>query len=156
MRHDVLIEPVVGKLGNGDVNAFKISFIADNPQKAQAVTQELTTLFIEQNLKARADQAATTTGFLHEQLENAKQTLTEHEQRLRDFKMQYLGELPEQQQGNLGILTGLETQLDNVMSNRNHAQQQRLYLESLLSQQARQRRRAGTAGISARGNRSHR
>ena len=32
--------------------------------------------------------------------------------------MQYLGELPEQQQGNIGILTGLQTQLDNLMASR--------------------------------------
>jgi polysaccharide chain length determinant protein (PEP-CTERM system associated) len=134
IRRDLKIEPLERMLGRGDVNAFKISFVADTPQLAQVVTQRLTTLFIEQNLKARADQATTTTEFLREQLKISRQDLDQQEQRLRDFKMQYLGELPEQQQGNLGILSSLQSQLDNVMASRNQAQQQRLYLESLLGE----------------------
>ena len=65
--------------------------------------------------------------------------------------MQYLGELPEQQQGNVGILAGLETQLDNVMSTRNQAQQQRLYLQSLVNQHRRIGRRIPVAGVSSGG-----
>ena len=135
-RRDVSIEPLENR-----TNAFKISFIAENPQLAQTVTSRLTTLFIEQNLKTRADQATTTTGFLREQLDLAKNKLTEQEQRLRDFKMQYL-ELPEQQQATLGMLAGAQNQIDNVMGSRNQAQQQRLYLESLLSERQRLRRRS--------------
>jgi succinoglycan biosynthesis transport protein ExoP len=129
VRKDLTVEPVERMLGSGSVNAFKVSFIADTPEMARAVTDRLTTLFIQQNLKARADQAATTTEFLHEQLEVARRDLQVKEQHLRDFKMQYLGELPEQQQGNLGILAGVQSQLDNVMASQNQAKQQRLYLE---------------------------
>jgi protein tyrosine kinase modulator len=150
MRRDVSIRPLTNP-GQREVTTFRISFVADTPRLAQAVTNKVTTLFIEQNLKTRADQAITTTAFLREQLEIAKIKLTEQEQRLRDFKMQYLGELPEQQQGNLGILAGLQTQLDNVMSNRNHAQQQRLYLESLLSEHRRLGRRAAVTGATSLG-----
>lgn len=142
VRRDLTVKPLERMLGRGDVNAFKISFIAETPQLAQLVTQRLTTLFIEQNLKTRADQAATTTKFLHEQLEAARKDLHAQEQRLRDYKMQYLGELPEQQQGNLGILGSLQSQLDNVMASRNQAQQQRLYLESLLSEYGRSGKRS--------------
>jgi polysaccharide biosynthesis transport protein len=150
VREDVSIKPLTNQ-GQREMNAFNISFVADNPQLAQAVTTKLTTLFIEQNLKTRADQAATTTVFLREQLDIAKTKLIEQEQRLKDFKMQYLGELPEQQQGNVNILGGLQNQLDNVMSNRNQAQQQKLYLESLLGEQRRLGRRAALTGMSAGG-----
>ena len=75
IRRDLKIEPIERMLGRGDVNAFKISFVADNPQRAQLITQRLTTLFIEQNLKARADQATTTTEFLHEQFRYRGRTL---------------------------------------------------------------------------------
>jgi succinoglycan biosynthesis transport protein ExoP len=151
MRGDITVEPVERKLGRGDVNAFKVSFVANDPQLAQAVTQRLTTLFIEQNLKTRADQAESTTKFLHEQLEAAKTELQTQEQRLRDFKMQYLGELPEQQQGNLSILTSLQSQLENIMASRNHAQQQRLYLESLVNEYQRRNRRVSTTTLSSNG-----
>jgi polysaccharide chain length determinant protein (PEP-CTERM system associated) len=131
-------------LGRGEVNAFRISFTADTPQLAYAVTQRLSTLFIEQNRKTRSDQAATTTDFLHEQLETTKKDLETKEQQLRDFKMAYLGELPEQQQGNLSIFAGLQSQLDNILGSRGRAQQQRLYLESLLSAYERRVKRSPT------------
>ena len=150
MRENFSIEPFA-KPGQGVANTFQISFTASSPQLAQQVTSRLTTLFIEQNLKTRSEQATTTTTFLREQLELTKSKLTSQEERLRDFKMQYLGELPEQQQGNVGILTGLETQLDNVMSNRNQAQQQRLYLESLLNEHRRRGQRTPIAGVSSGG-----
>lgn len=134
IRKDLKVEPLERMLSSGEVNAFKVSFVAETPELAHAVTQKLTTLFIEQNLKTRSDQAETTSEFLQEQLVVARQDLVAHEQRLRDYKMQFLGQLPEQQVGNLGILTSLHSQLDNLMASRNQAQQQRLYLESLLSQ----------------------
>jgi polysaccharide biosynthesis transport protein len=134
MRRDVTVHPIQRKLGRGEVNAFRVAFVAEDPKLAQAVTQRLTTLFIEQNLKTRADQSSSTTRFLREQLAAAKSELENQERRLRDFKMQFLGELPEQQQGNIGILAGLQSQLESVMTARNHAQQQRLYLESLLTE----------------------
>jgi polysaccharide biosynthesis transport protein len=134
MRDDIEIEPLLANASRRDVNAFNISFIADTPQLAQEVTSRLTTSFIEQNLKSRSDQASTTTRFLHEQLEVAKERLAELEQRIKDYKLQNLGELPEQQQGNLGILAGLQGQLQNVMASLNRAQQQRSYLESLLGE----------------------
>jgi succinoglycan biosynthesis transport protein ExoP len=142
VRRDLKVEPVTRMLGRGEVNVFKIAFVAETPHLAQAVTQRLTTLFIEQNLKARADQATMTSQFLHEQLEATRNDLEAQEQRLRDFKMQYIGELPEQQQGNIGILTGLQSQLDAVVARRSQARQQRLYLESLLGEYARRPKRS--------------
>src|SRR4051812_45869192 len=65
VRRDLKVEPLERMLGRGDVNAFKIAFVAETPQLAQAVTQRLTTLFIQQNLQARTDQATTTSEFLH-------------------------------------------------------------------------------------------
>jgi polysaccharide chain length determinant protein (PEP-CTERM system associated) len=135
MRRDVSLVPIQSDpQRKNDLDALKISFRADSPQLAQGVTSKLTALFIQQNLKTREDLATTTTKFLREQLDSARTKLADQEQRLRDFKMQYLGELPEQQQGNLGILGSLQSQLQNVSSSLNRAQQQKLYLESLLAQ----------------------
>ena len=135
IQKDIDIIPLVetSTPSGKDYNAFKISFTADNPTVAQQVTSTLTSLFIKENLKTRADQATNTTSFLHEQLEVAKQKLEEQDRRVRDFKMEHLGELPEQQQGNLGILTGLQIQLQNTMATISRAQEQRVYLETLLN-----------------------
>ena len=134
MRRNIEIEPV-GKDTQGRlVNAFRISFTGDDAGVAQQVTGRLTSMFIEENLKSREEQAAGTTHFLQDQLETAHTELTQREQQLRDFKMRYLGELPEEQQGNLGVLSGLQTQLQNTMAGLNRAREQRSYLESLVAQ----------------------
>ena len=131
MRHDLEIQPIESESDRREVNAFKISFTANDPLVAEEVTSKLTSLFIEQNLETREHQAATTTNFLRDKVEAAKSNLAAAEEQVRTFKMQHLGELPEQQTGNLAILAGLQTQLQNTMASLNRAREQRGYLESL-------------------------
>jgi polysaccharide chain length determinant protein (PEP-CTERM system associated) len=136
MRRDIGIQPLESQSPQKDINSFKISFIADKPQLAQEVTSKLTSLFIEQNLVTREHQATTTTNFLREQLDATKSKLADAEEQVRSFKMQNLGELPEQQPGNLAILSGLQSQLQNAMTALSRAQEQREYLKSLTGYRA--------------------
>lgn len=133
MRRDIEIQPLENNPERRSVNSFKISFISENPQRAQEVTSRLTSLFIQENVKTREHQATITTAFLQEQLDAAKQQLTEQEEQIRSYKMQHLGELPEQQQGNVQILASLSSQLGNTMATLSRAQEQRAYLQSLLT-----------------------
>jgi polysaccharide biosynthesis transport protein len=135
MAKDIMIEPLdpsTSRQNIGDFNAFRIAYTGEDPNLAQKVTSTLTSLFIQENLRTREEQARSTTTFLSEQLALKKQQLEVQEERLRVFKMQALGELPEQQQGNLAILNGLQFQLQNTMTKMGAAQQQRVYLETLL------------------------
>jgi polysaccharide chain length determinant protein (PEP-CTERM system associated) len=134
MRDNIKIEPLQRTPETKDLNAFKISFTGVNPRSAQEVTNKLTTLFIEENNKSREEQSTGTTNFLADQLETAAAELKHQESRVRDFKMSFLGELPEQQQGNLAILAGLHAQLQNTMAALARAREQQVYLQSLLSQ----------------------
>jgi len=134
MLKDIAIEPIEGRAGSAgskDLSAFKMSFTANSPHTAEAITTRLTSLFIEKNLESRERQATTTTTFLHEQVEAAKRKVSEQEERVRDFKMKNLGELPEQQSGNLAVLSGLQAQLQSTSASLSHAREQRVYLESL-------------------------
>ena len=133
MLRDIDIEPIISGIPQKDLNAFRISFTAKDPRVAQGVTSTLTSLFIQENLRSREEQAVNTTGFLHQRMEAAKKQLEVQEQRLREFKMQNLGELPEQQQGNLGVLSGLQAQLQSTSAGLSRAQEQRVYLESLVN-----------------------
>jgi polysaccharide biosynthesis transport protein len=132
MRKYIDIEPVQPASGHKDVNAFQISFVAEKAALAQEVTSKLTSFFIQANLKTREDQAANTTNFLQAQLEAAKTNLTTQETKMREFKSQYLGELPEQLQGNLAIFSSAQAQLQNSENALDRAQQQKVYLESLI------------------------
>jgi polysaccharide chain length determinant protein (PEP-CTERM system associated) len=122
-----------------DFDAFKIAFTTENPLLAQQVTNNLTSLFINEYLRTGAEQATYTTNFFQQQVEEKRKELEAQEERLRNFKLQHVGELPEQQPGNLGILTGLQAQLQSTMASLNRAQQQRALLQAEL--QATPRRR---------------
>lgn len=132
MRQDVVVEPVDESRGN--FSAFRISFTAGNAQTAQAVTGRLTTLFIEEQSKTRSNQAATTTNFLKEQLEAAKQRLKAQDESRRTFKTQHLGELPERQSVNFEMLTELRSQLQTVTTGLSRVQQQRLSLQASIGE----------------------
>lgn len=133
MRGNIAIQPLNADPERQDFNAFKITFTAATPHLAQDVTARLTSLFIQANLKTREDQAKNTTNFLSEQLRAVADQLAEQEQKLRDYKMRHLGELPEEEQGNVAVLQGLQEQLQNAEAGLNRAQQQRAYLQSLLN-----------------------
>jgi protein tyrosine kinase modulator len=132
MRHDIDIQPLETGPEKRNVNSFRISFVADNAQRAQEVTGRLTSLFIQENVKMREHQATVTTDFLQEQLETVKKQLEAQEAVVQSFKMQHLGDLPEQQQGNVQILASLSAQLQNTVAALGRAQEQKVYLESLL------------------------
>jgi len=134
MRSNIKVEPLQRGTETKDLNAFKISFTGGDPHSAQKVTNKLTTLFISESLQSREEQSTGTTDFLADQLEVAAAELKQQGSRVRDFKMRYLGELPEQQQGNLAILAGLHSQLQNAMVTLGRAREQQAYLQSLLSQ----------------------
>jgi polysaccharide biosynthesis transport protein len=132
MRKDVEIE-LVRDMHN-QVTAFNVSYSNPNPRVAQQVTSEITNLFINENLEVRQQQSEDTTKFLTDQLETARKTLAEQEQKKREFEAQHVGELPQQLSSNLQILQGLQAQLQSEEDALNTSKQQRVYLETLLSQ----------------------
>jgi polysaccharide biosynthesis transport protein len=134
MRSHIKIEPF-RKIGEAEnLNIFTISFAGATPNQAHDVTTKLTNLFIEESDKTSGEQAQGTADFLSGQLDDAAKALKEQEGRVEAFKMQYLGELPQQQDGNLAILAGLNSELQNSMATVARARQQQAYLQSLISQ----------------------
>jgi len=132
MRKDIDIELVRNALL--EITSFKINYSARNPLVAQQVTGELTNLFIDENLKVRQQQSEDTTKFIGDQLENARASLAEQEDKVREFKGKHEGELPSQEASNLQILSGLQSQLQNEQDTLNTAKQQRVYLQTLTEQ----------------------
>ena len=119
----------------GDMPGFYVSFTADNARDAQQICSELTSMLLAENLKARTQVAQSTTEFLSRQLEEAKKNLDDQDAKMAVFKRQYMGQLPGDEDNNLKILMGLNSQLDANTQSLNRAQQDRSYTESLLAQQ---------------------
>lgn len=132
MRKDIGIELV--RDPRGQISSFNVTYTSGDPKIAQQVTSELTNLFINENLEVRQQQSEGTTKFLESQLDVARQTLTQQEEKIRQFKGQHVGELPEQLASNLQILSGLQSQLQSEGDALNAAKQQHVYLQSLADQ----------------------
>ena len=133
MRKQVGIDIIKGD--SGDVPGFYVSFTSDNPRVAQLVCREITSMFIDENLKGRQQMAQGTTEFLSSQLDDAKRKLDDQDAALAVFKSKYFNQLPGRDETNLSMLTSLNSQLDAATQTITQAQQQKTYLESLLSQQ---------------------
>jgi polysaccharide chain length determinant protein (PEP-CTERM system associated) len=121
--------------GNHSLPGFYVNVTFDNPQTAQQICTEITSMFMQQNTREREQQAVSTTSFLSQQLDEAKRKLDDQDQRLAAFKRQYLGSLPEEGQTNLNLLTGMNSQLEANVQALSRAQQDKTFNESLLTQQ---------------------
>jgi polysaccharide biosynthesis transport protein len=135
MRDDITIQSLENPNdARRSADAFSITYIGTDSAIVQQVTDRLQKLFVNEDLQTQEQRDVTTTSFLENQLAAAQTDLNAKEARLRDFKMANLGELPEQQQGNLQILDGLQMQLQNTNAALARANEQRAYLQSLLAQ----------------------
>src|ERR1700730_12196519 len=131
MRKDIKIDLVAAPGHPEDLTAFRIYYSADSPQLAQQVNSELTSLFIDENLKSQQQLSESTTAFLENQLSDARLKLEDQEAKVRAFKAKHFGNLPSQVETNVQILSGLQAQLQNTQRALDAANQQKLYLESL-------------------------
>jgi polysaccharide biosynthesis transport protein len=132
MRKDIEIE--LTHSDDKKLSSFNIYYASRDPKLAQQATSELASLFITENLEQRQERSENTTKFLEDQLDQARAKLAAQEARLRVFKDQHLGELPNQTQSNLQILAGLQSQVQANQDSLNRAKQQNTYLESLINQ----------------------
>jgi polysaccharide chain length determinant protein (PEP-CTERM system associated) len=132
MRKDIGIDLVRDE--RQQITAFNVSYTSRDPHLAQAVTSELTNLFINENVEESTNQAKDNTKFLEGQLETARKTLSEQEEKVREFKALHVGEMPGQLASNLQILSGLQSQLQNEEDALNTARQQHVYLQSMVDQ----------------------
>jgi len=124
MRKDVTTS-AVGK----EINSFRVSYVSDNAETARKVTERLTSLYIEQNMKDRESQADNTSQFLNVQLEEAKRRLIEQEKKLEEYRKSHAGQLPSQLQGNLQAIQNANLQLQSLNESTNRAQERRLLVE---------------------------
>ena len=131
MRKDIIIELVEAPGHSGQLTAFKIRYSSGAPQLAQQVNSELTSLFIDENLKSQQQLSESTTAFLQSQLADARSRLEEQEAKVRAFKANHFGNLPSQVETNVQILSGLQAQLQNTQRALDGANTQKMYLESL-------------------------
>ena len=136
LRDAISVGPLTGMAGTGSqLPGFRLKLKFDNPQTAHDICAEVTSMFLDENARVRENIGRETTSFLNEQLNEAKQNLDQQDAALAEFKRQHLGSLPEEEQSNLQLLAGLNTQLEATTQNINHAQQDKAFSQTVLDQQ---------------------
>jgi polysaccharide chain length determinant protein (PEP-CTERM system associated) len=98
-------------------DTFSISYKGGDPLTTMKVTNALATYFIDENLKVRESHATGTNLFLDDELKSVRARLQKIEEAIKNYRTAYMGELPEQLQSNLTILSRLQEQLNGKQKN---------------------------------------
>ena len=98
----------------------------------QKVTSTLTSLYLEQNLKYREEQAQTTTKFLEAELSELRDKISSLGGKISAFKEKNPGTLPELAQFNQAQAASLENELKQMDGEIQAAENQKVYLEGLI------------------------
>jgi succinoglycan biosynthesis transport protein ExoP len=132
MRKDIQIKLERGWSRN-QPGAFHVSYQGNDPEVVAAVVNQMGNFFIDQNLKAREEQASGTSEFLKAQLEDAKKGLEEQEANLSEFKRQHQGELPEQENSFLSLLGNLRSELQGSQDAISRADEKKVLTSTALA-----------------------
>lgn len=128
-----VVDPRSGRPTQATI-AFTLAFDYGSPAIAQRVTSELTTLYLNENVKNRTQRAADTSDFLAEESEKLSQQIADLELKLADFKTENAGRLPELSDMNMQMLDRTDRDLSNVEQQIRALEERRIYLESQISQ----------------------
>ncbi len=141
MRKKIKITPS----SRGDT--FTVTFEGRDPEKVQKTTNALASKFIEENLKYREERATETSKYTEDELNMAKMVLDKKEQAMRDYKLKYYNEMPDQRESNLARLTSLHEQYQNIQDSIQDLERTRV----LVQEQIALRQRLAAAMLPATG-----
>ena len=130
MRKNIKVELPTKKDEKG---FFTISFISKDPNTATSVANRLSSLFIEENLKIREQQASGTTEFLTTELTQSKAKLDQMEAAVAQYKSRFMGGLPEQRDTNLKILEQMQNQSQRIGESLRAAEDRKLFIQKQLT-----------------------
>jgi len=118
-----------------DAPGFNVNVTWDNAKTAKLICDEITSMITSENLRLRGDVARSTTDLLERQLDAKKRDLDDQDSKLAAFKRLHMGQLPGDEDNNMKLLQGLNSQLDANTQTLNRAEQDKSYTESMLAQQ---------------------
>ena len=114
--------------------AFSLSFYGEVPSKVQKVTNEITTLYLDENLKDRNAQTKSTSDFLTAEAEMLSEQLQALDEKIAYFKEQNKGALPEQNQFNLSVVDRTELQINSLVYQLKELKKRKAQLDGDLTQ----------------------
>ena len=140
MRAHIQITPST----RGDT--FSVTFEGGDQGKVLKVTNGLAAKFIEENLKYREIRATETSRYTQDELNLAKTVLDKKEQIMRDYKLKYYNEMPEQRESNLSRLNSLHEQNQGVQDSIQDLERTRVMVQEQINLRKRLARTMGSSG----------
>ena len=133
MRSSISVQLLNAELQSGNNNkaiiAFKVGFEYAKPDIAHKVANELVTLFLDENVKARTERATETTEFLTQEVDRLKAELEGVENKVANFKQQNANALPEHLTMHMGMMQNTESQIKELDREYKATQEELRYLD---------------------------
>lgn len=127
-----VVDPRTGR-PSAAIIAFSLAYKGESPEKVQRVANELTSLYLDENLSNRAQKASDTSDFFKEETERLGRQIDELESKLAIFKQEHASALPELQSLNLGVLQRKESELIALDSKASTLDEKSFYLKGQLA-----------------------
>ena len=115
-------------------NTFSLSYEGEDPRTVMLVANQLASMFIEEHLRGREQQAASTSIFLSKELSEVEKQLIRKEAEIKSFRERNMGRLPQQLDANLRILERLQQQVPTIHTSIKAAEDRSLILQSQMEQ----------------------
>ena len=129
-----VIDPKSGQARSATI-AFSLSFEDSSPKMAQKIVNELTNLFLEENIKSRTETAVEASAFLQEEANKLRTTITGLDSKLAVFKENNAEVLPELSELNLKMMNRTEEEILEVKRQITSIHERKIYLAAELAQQ---------------------
>ncbi len=141
MRNDIglkmisadVIDPRSGHPTQATI-AFSVTYQNRSPDLALKVANELTTLYLNENLESRTQMAEQTATFFEEEAQKEQEHIVALDKKIADFKQKHLNSLPELQQLNESVTDRTELELRDAENRIATIDSQEILLRAQLAQ----------------------
>jgi uncharacterized protein involved in exopolysaccharide biosynthesis len=128
-----VIDPRSGRPMQATI-AFTVGYQNHSPDLTLKVANELTTLYLNENLTSRTQMAEQTTAFFAEQAQQQQQHIDELDKKLAEFKQKHQDSLPDLAQSNVQVMDRTELELHDAENKVAALDSQQVLLRAQLAQ----------------------
>lgn len=114
-------------------NTFEVAFEGSIPKKVLLVTNALAAKFIEENIRLREETVSETSAYIKDELKMAKEGLNKKEAAMRNYKLKYYNEMPEQRETNISRLNALQVQYQGYQNNLQELERTKVLIQEQIS-----------------------
>jgi uncharacterized protein involved in exopolysaccharide biosynthesis len=128
-----VIDPRQGRPVEATI-AFSLSFVSRSPETAARVANEISSLYLQENLESRKRLAEQAAGFLTEEGDRLSKQIGVLQASLAQFKEKHVGNLPESTNLNLQFVSRADDEMRDVDTQLRALDQQVVFLDAQLAQ----------------------